>query len=144
MNQANYYGLLSSSSPLFVPVHQFQGYYYYQALRVTVRVNGTYMFISNSSIDMFGYLYNNSVDPSEPTQNMLMFNDDSAGGRQFRITVNLTSESSYVLIVTTFWPSTSGSFSITAFGPSSISLIDFTPSTSRPLATTSKRRTVAT
>lgn len=106
---------------------------------MTVRVNGTYMLIGNSSIDMFAYLYNKSVDPSEPTQNLIAFNDDSAGDRQFRIIVNLTPESSYVLLVTTFWMYTSADFSIRAFGPSSISLVDFTPSTSRPLATTSKR-----
>ena len=113
-------------------------YYHYQAIRLTVRTSGTYSFTSVSSIDTYGYLYNSPVDPSYPSQNLITSDDDGGGGSQFRVQSYLSSGSSYVLIVTTFSTNVFGSFSVQASGPASIDMTGFTPSTSRPIRTTSE------
>ena len=101
-----------------------------------MRTSGTYSFTSVSSIDTYGYLYNSPVDPSNPSQNLITSDDDGGGGTQFRVQSYLSSGSSYVLIVTTYSTNVFGSFAVRAFGPSSIDLTEFTPSTSRPIGTT--------
>jgi hypothetical protein len=134
----NYLGALSASSPMFSRPGNSTGYHYYQAIRVTVSTAGTYIFISNSSMDAYGCFYYDPVDPSYPSQNLITSNDDGNGDRQFRINVTLQYGRTYVLVVTTFSETTTGSFSIRVFGPASVGLILITPSTSRPIRTTSE------
>ena len=133
-------GSLSSRSPIFSRPGNTGSYYYYQAIRVTVPTAGAYTFSSISSIDTFGYFYNDPVDPSNPSQNLITSDDDSGGGNQFLIVRYLSSASSYVLIVTTYSNSVFGSFSLRVSGPSSIDLTAFNPSTSRPISTTSESK----
>lgn len=102
---------------------------------MTVDTNSTFTFTSSSTIDTYGILYNYPADPSYPNQNLIMSDDDSDGGRQFRIIAALTSGSTYVLIVTTYAPAVVGSFSVRAYGASTVALVAFTPSTIRPIIT---------
>jgi hypothetical protein len=44
---------------------------------------GTYTFTSGSSIDTYGYFYNQVFDPSYPTSNLIAFDDDGEDGNQF-------------------------------------------------------------
>ena len=130
-----YSGLLSASSAIFSRPGDISNYYYYQALRVEISITGRYSFTSVSSIDTYGYLYNALFDPSDSSQNFIASDDDNAGGFQFLLTEYLSSTSTYVLLVTTFSPRTTGSFSIRVSGPSSPNLTSFTPVTSRPITT---------
>jgi hypothetical protein len=136
----SYYGNLPSSNLVFFRPSQNDGYYYYEALRFTISVSGTYTFTSSSSIDTYGLLYNSPVDPSYSSQNLITYNDDSGSDRQFRITQYLVSGTTYVLIVTTYAPNVRGAYTLRTSGPQSISFSSFTPSTSRPISTTSKFR----
>jgi hypothetical protein len=124
-----YSGSLSYSSPIFVRPGATSGSYYFQALRVTVSTTGTYFFTSISSIDTYGCFYNDPVDPSYPSQNLITFNDDGSGGNQFGFNVTLVSGRTYVLIATTYSATVTGSFSIRALGPAWIGLTAFTPPT---------------
>jgi hypothetical protein len=137
-----YSGALYSSSPVFIrPQGTANQYYYYQALQVTTYTSGAYSFASESSIDTYGCFYNYPFDPSYPTSNLIAQNDDGGSlgaGNQFRINITLQSSRTYVLVVTTFSTTTTGSFSIRVYGPASVNLMSFTPSTSRPIRTTSK------
>ena len=63
---------------------------------MTVARTGTYTFISNSSIDTYGYFYNNPVDPSYPSQNLITSDDDGNDNGQFRISRPLQSGYTYV------------------------------------------------
>jgi hypothetical protein len=95
---------------------------YFQALQVTIASSGNYTFTSVSSMNTYGYLYNGSFDPSHPSQNLTMSNDDGGFNRQFLLTVRLFCGMSYVLVVTTYDPMVTGNFSVTVSGPSSVDI----------------------
>jgi hypothetical protein len=96
---------------------------------VTVYTAGKYTFASSSSMDTYGYFYSDSFDPFNPSRNLMASDDDSGGDRQFRINVTLSYGRTYVLVVTTYASSITGSFSIIALGPASVSLTSITPTT---------------
>jgi hypothetical protein len=136
---STYDGSLSYNSPVFVrPKGSIGSYYYYQAIRITVYIAGRYTFTSDSSWGTYGCFYNNPVDPSYPTQNLIACDDDNGGDRQFQIDVTLQNQEVYILIVTTSSAGVTGSFSIKTIGPEFFDLTSFTPSTSRPIETTSE------
>ena len=121
-----YTGNLSSASSAFNRPYSVVGNFYYQALQVTIPISGTYTFTSTSTMDTYGYIYTNALDPSNPFENLITSDDSSGGHSQFLLTVYLSSSSSYVLIVTTFIANSVGSFSVTAAGPTEIDLTPFT------------------
>ena len=127
---STYDGYLSSASSEFSRLHGAGEDYYYQALRVTTPTSGTYTFTSESWMDTYGYLYQDSFDPAYPSQNLMTYNDDSGGNRQFLLTAYLSYGSTYTLIITTAGRSLVGSFSIRVSGPSLVGLLEFTLSTS--------------
>ena len=98
-------------------------FYYFQALRINVSMSGYYAFVSNSSIDTYGYLYNGTFDPYNPTLNLLQRNDDSGGNAQFLINVSLMNTGSYFLVATTYSPNRTASFSV--IGSSTAGIITF-------------------
>ena len=137
---SSYSGALSSSSQGFSRPDgdddDDDDYYFLQAIQVSVTTSGTYVFMSESDIDTFGYFYDSPFDPSNPSSNLITDNDD--GGdmiHQFRISANLQSGRTYVLVVTTHAPSITGSFEVSARGPASLGLTSIMASTSRPIVT---------
>jgi hypothetical protein len=94
---------------------------------VSTNTSGTYTFASRSSLDTYGYLYQGSFDPSDPSQNLMTSNDDSGGKRQFLFSSYLSAGSSYILIITTAGMDVVGDFSIRVSGPSSVGCAAFTP-----------------
>ncbi|CAF3224322.1 unnamed protein product [Rotaria socialis] len=135
---SSYSGALSSASPVFVrPEGDPDEFYYFQAIQVTVPMAGSYVFRSESDLDTMGYFYDFSFDPSNPSTNLITDDDDNGHSLQFRIQVYLQTGRTYILVVTTHSESEQGSFLVSAFGPATVSLISFTPSTSRPITTQS-------
>ena len=133
---SSYGGVLTFNSPVFDrPEGNIDYYYHFQALQVTVSTSGTYIFTSNSDIDTRGYFYQTSFDPSDPTMNLVIEDDDSSSYLQFRIQVYLQSGRTYILVVTTHREYAVGSFSVSAIGPASVSFMSITASTSRPIIT---------
>jgi len=136
---STYSGYFSSSSPVFTRPNGAAGStYYYQALRVTALATGTYTFTSDSSWDTYGCFYNDPIDPSNPTANLIECDDDAAGNKQFRISVTLQYERIYVLMVTTYSACEKGSFEIKAIGRDSMRLVLFTPSSNGSISTPSE------
>jgi hypothetical protein len=114
-------GLFSYSSK-FVRPNRNRSDYYYHAIRVRIFTRGSYSFTSSSLIDTYGSFHHFAVDPTNPYESLITFDDDSGGGRQFRISLDLQSEKTYILLVTTFAPNVTGWFKITAVGPASVNL----------------------
>ncbi|CAF1402924.1 unnamed protein product, partial [Adineta ricciae] len=141
---SSYSSALSASSQVFHrPDGDDDAPYYFEAIQVVVPTSGTYFFTSNSVIDTIGYFYSSPFDPSNPLMNLIMEDDDSGDiPLQFRIRVYLESGRTYVLAVTTHWDSSTGSFSVSAFGPGPLNLVSITPSTSQPIATSTAAPTV--
>jgi hypothetical protein len=110
-----YQNVLTTSSPLYARVNQSTNTYYYQSMYVLVDEAGNYTFQSNSSVDLFGSLYNNSFTAANPSVNLIAFDDDSGAiFLNFKITALLQTGVAYVLVVTTSSSNTTGSFTITA------------------------------
>ena len=70
---------------------------------------------------MFGYLYTSSFSATNPTSNILVYNDDSGGFQQFSFLI-LLSVGNYTLVATTFNANITGNFSIVVEGSASVSL----------------------
>ncbi|CAF4245336.1 unnamed protein product, partial [Adineta steineri] len=96
--------------------------YYYETIQIDVVTNGIYMIASKSIVDTYGYIYKNSFDPFNPSVNLILEDDDSCDGEQFRLTVNLLVNVKYILVVTTFYSDVTESFSIIVSGPTNTSV----------------------
>lgn len=131
-------GELNSNSPVFARPNGFDRLTYYQAYQFTVTMNGTYSFTTNSSFDTYGLLYEDPMNPSLPSGNLIASNDDSGGSFQFRITTTLVTGTTYVFIVTSHGDHITGSFDLIVSGPVQVSLASFNPATSIPMPSTSE------
>jgi hypothetical protein len=101
--------------------------YYYQAIRMNVSKSGSYVVFSNSSIDTYGFIYNNHFNASSPTENLLMLNDDGPYGNQIQMIISLETTVDYILVVTTYRASMEGIFSVTGRGLGSVRFVDAQP-----------------
>ena len=102
--------------------YDFDDDYYYEMIVVNISKAGNVTIKSQSSMNTYGYLYENSFDPFDKSSNLLMEDDNSGDNEQFKMTAFLQPSTLYVLVVTTFSPHVMGHFSIIASGLSSISL----------------------
>ena len=133
-------GFLNASSPQFYRPNGVNRISYYHAYQFTVSTSGMYRFSTNSSIDTYGLLYDGEMDPSNPSDSLLAYNDDGGEGYglQFKITANLEAGSIYVIVVTTHGAMITGQFRIVASGPVLLTLNSFLPVTSQPIFTSSE------
>jgi len=119
------------------PDDLLQRQFYCQPIQVTVSIAGNYQFRSSSTLDTRGYFYRTSFNPSNTTENLIADNDDGGGQLQFRIRVYLELGQTYILVVTTHVVNVTGSYSVSASGPSLAGLVPLTITTPAP-TTTSK------
>ena len=121
---ASYYSsILTNASASFIRAGSLAaGSYYYEAIKINVYTPDNYSIRSSSSLDTFGYLYNNNFDPTYPFLNLLQSNDDGAGSSQFLLSRVLQTMVDYILVVTAYHPATTGAFSIIVQGPAAVSL----------------------
>ncbi|CAF4733847.1 unnamed protein product, partial [Rotaria sp. Silwood2] len=83
-------------------------------------MSGNYTIETYSSIDTYGYLYSSTFDPASISTNLLAENDDGPTSTNFLISIYLQALTQYIVVVTTFYPNTTGSFSIVATGIASV------------------------
>lgn len=98
------------------------GSYHYETVEVNVEQNGVYGFRCNSSIILYGYIYENTFDPFHPDGNLLMSSNHTCSIYEFEIVVYLQVNIKYVLVVTTSVPYTQGPFSVLVIGPGNFTL----------------------
>ena len=75
-------------------------------------------------MDTYGYLYNSTFHPMIPSQNLIDQNDDDAGNHQFKLVSFFQSAATYLLVVTTYYINTTGSFTLTVTGEGSVTFSD--------------------
>ncbi|CAF1959045.1 unnamed protein product [Rotaria magnacalcarata] len=97
--------------------------YYYQTFQVTVSTAGIYKFISNSSIDMLGYIYKDGFSPISVTTNLLAYDDVNAGSSRILLVLPLQSTTTYYLVVTTYSANVTGPYALIISGPQRVSLV---------------------
>ena len=125
-------GSLSSSNPTFARPNGSSSNYYYESIEIrTLNKSGFYIFQSNSSTstDLYGCLYLGWFDPSDSSINKLICDENSGDDRQFQFSQDLfpSPSDAFTLVVTTAFPSTTGSYSISVTGPSLVSMTLNTP-----------------
>ncbi|CAF1338360.1 unnamed protein product [Adineta steineri] len=103
---------------------------YFQAIQLNVSMSGNYTFLSNSSMDTYGFLYYNTFDPNNSTANQITYDDDDGGAHQFKFTAYLQTLTRYILVATTYATNTIGPFTITATGVAPISFSSINVSSS--------------
>ncbi|CAF3746296.1 unnamed protein product [Adineta steineri] len=122
--QSNYTSVLTTNNPMTCrQVSCLATYFYYEAIKINVSVAGNYTIVSSSSIDTYGFLFNNSFDPLNPIRNLLLYDDDSGGNQQFELTYFLQPLVNYVVVTSTYIQYQTGTFSLIATGPG---VINFT------------------
>lgn len=84
--------------------------HYFERICIRVSSNKHYTFQSNSTIDLQGYLYNNSFT-GDFSANLLQSNSDD-DGEKFYVGYDFRLGEKYTLVVTTKYPNTTGSFII--------------------------------
>ncbi|CAF4174594.1 unnamed protein product, partial [Adineta steineri] len=114
MITSDYLGFLSSDNLQFNRPMSNSDNHYYQAIEITVTVSGTYIFMSSSTFNIYGYFYENSFDPYYPNLNLIASNNDNT---QFRINITLQFQRKYILVITSFGYNITGAFLIKAIGP---------------------------
>ena len=138
---SSYSSALASNSATFTRLGG-SGSFYDEILQVNCTVTGSYTITSSSSMDTYGYLYADQIYSSSLSSNLLTSDDDSNGGSQFLMTYTLQAGRKYLVIFTTYNSMTTGSFSMSTFGPGTcsvnrvyVALVTVSPSTSYPYAT---------
>lgn len=97
----------------------------YNLLSFNVGSSGSYNFLSSvqlpSVYDNFLILYQNNFNPTSPTTNFLIANDDFQGSRFVSgFTTNLTAGTNYFLVHTGYFDNSAGRFLTTITGPGAI------------------------
>ncbi|CAF1025261.1 unnamed protein product [Adineta ricciae] len=95
--------------------------HYYVVRKLFINTTGYYTIQSRSLIDLYGYLYNGQFNRTSPLMNLRKGDDNTAGSQQFYIGDYLFSLV-YVLVVTTFEPNVTGSFSVSITGPATVTI----------------------
>jgi hypothetical protein len=98
---------------------------YYAAFEIRVVRASNYSILSESNINTYGYVYNNTFHQDNPSVNLLTQGGNSGRNGQFKLTVFLQPWTLYLLVVTTSSRNVPGKFSIVVSGPTTVSLRDF-------------------
>jgi len=98
-----------------------KGNYHYETIQVNIKMSGSYIFDSNPTIPLYGYIYRNYFDVSYPSKNLLTESNFTCGNR-FMIGSYFDANTVYILVVTTFVPNVRGSFTLLVTGPNNITL----------------------
>lgn len=96
-------------------------FFNYAAILINVTISGLYRITSQGLLDTYGYLYSPRFDPQCISCNLLMSDDDSAGGVQFELLAILQNSTLYILVVTTYDANMGGAFILNATGPAFLS-----------------------
>lgn len=97
--------------------------HYYEAFFINVSRAAYYRISCDSSIDTYGYIYNNSFNPAAPSKNLIAYNDDDNGNDQFLLSLYINTVAKYILVVSTNAVRVMGKFSIMATGHGSVSFV---------------------
>lgn len=98
--------------------------YYYEVLTIDVNTSGYYMFLSDSSLNTYGYFYEHQFDPYSSNDTSIDQRDNSCEDHNFTFTVYLQFNIRYFLVITTSFEdmNAEGSFAVIVKGPDTINM----------------------
>jgi hypothetical protein len=117
--ETRYTSALTSDSLTYIHPTSY-GVNYYEALLVEVIETGKYTIKSNSNMNLYGYIYNGTFSPLDPSTNLFAKDDYSSDYHQLLLTVYLHVNTTYILVVTTSETRIIGDFLIIAYGPKKV------------------------
>jgi len=91
-------------------------------IEIHAKEEGDYTITSHSTKDLIGYIHENNFTLFDLNINKIESDDDSDYNYQFKITLYRQANSSFILIVTTAQKFEQGDFSITVYGPTTVSI----------------------
>lgn len=95
--------------------------YYFNEIEMLICKDGSYKLTSRSSFDIDAYFYLSHFNSTNSNDNLLISNDDDGGANQFYFEYFLQSNSNkYILVVTSYEPNVTGSYSIYIRGPATV------------------------
>ncbi|CAF1660655.1 unnamed protein product, partial [Adineta ricciae] len=110
--------------------------FYYQSFEIKVQENRYYSIWSHAEIDTYGYVYEKNFDSLKPNDNLLFKDDDNDNNnddvddKQFKFELPLYNDTTYILVVTTFYPMKIGNITIYISGLKNMNI--------KPLSTSMK------
>ena len=120
--QSTYASTLTTESAIYSRGSCLSVNYFYEAIEISTVTGAYYAFWSNSTLDMYGYIYKNTFNPFNPSINLLSQDDNECFNMQFLLRVQLQANTTYVLVATTYRPNRMGNFSIIISGPAKVTL----------------------
>jgi len=99
--QSNYSSELNNKSQKHSHLNCYPFEYYYDAIQIDVNTSGYYMFLSKSTFNTYGYLYEYSFDPHSSEDRSLARYDYPCKDYNFKMTTYLQFNITYVLVITT-------------------------------------------
>ena len=96
--------------------------YYFDLFHVTTPITGIYTLRSRTYVDSVVFLYHPSFDPIWPSGNLVASGDPTGVNVSFQIKYSLEADHSYYLVVSSFWPRSTTTFTVTVIGPSLVNL----------------------
>ena len=129
IGRSMYTSVLNASSPTYTRTVCGMSNYYFEAIQINVNQTGQYTLFSKSNMDTYGYIYKYNFSPTHPSKNKYSGNDDgcrdgqfnSFAQFQFNFVTHLLSNTTYILVMTTYSSNTTGPFSIIAYGLDKVS-----------------------
>jgi len=91
-------------------------------IEIRTREEGVYTITSNSTKDLFGYIYENNFTLLDLNINTIQSDDNSHYNYQFKMALHRPANIPFILIVTTTQAFEQGDFSIIVHGPSIVSI----------------------
>ena len=73
-------------------------------------------------MDAYGFIYRNTFNPLNPSENLLVAQGDKGSDLQFRLNIRLDGDMTYVLVMTTYLLKETGAFSIIVLGDNKVIL----------------------
>lgn len=96
------------------------GRYYYETIKVTVQKTEYYTFHTTNPEITYSYIYQNSFNPFNPDENILVDNGTTCGQNYGEFKIYLHVNITYILVMTTRNPNAQGNFSVLVTGPSNV------------------------
>lgn len=120
--QAEYSSELNINDQTYPRINCGPVNYYYEAIKINVVETGYYIIISNSTINTYGVIYENNFNVFRSRKNLILEDDDNGCNDQFKILIRLQVNTTYILVVTTYDPNVTGTFSVLIFGSNNVSM----------------------
>ncbi|CAF0757007.1 unnamed protein product [Adineta steineri] len=114
--QSVYSSVLTENHPTYSPTGCDVPNYYYEAIQMNVNESRYYTLNINSTNDTLGYIYAGNFYPSGPYINLIPESDKRFVELQFPMRPFLRSTTANKLVVTTYSPNVTGTFSIIVSG----------------------------